>query len=340
MATKFKDYYEILGVGRNASQEEIQKAFRKLARKYHPDINKDADAETKFKEINEAYEVLRDPAKRKKYDSLGANWKSGQDFTPPPGWENVHFEFHTTPGSQEYGFSSFGGFSDFFEQIFGSGFGRSAGADFSSFGSRRRPGGFSSSFAEEGFQPSSRGQDLETEVTVTLEDVYRGTTKSINLQVQTADQYGQVVPENKHYDVKIPPGTQDGTKIRLSGEGGNGIGGGQAGDLFLKIRLAPHPIFKVKGYDLEAELPVTPWEAALGAEVKAPTLDGRVTVNIPAGIESGKKLRLKGKGLPKKGGEKGDEYLQIKIVVPKNLSAEEREAFEKLSKVSKFNPRN
>ncbi len=328
MTATYKDYYEILGVDRKASQDEIQKAYRKLARQYHPDINKESGSEDKFKEINEAYEVLRDPEKRKRYDSLGNNWKAGQDFTPPPGWDNVHFEFHTTPGFDESGFDPFsdGGFSEFFESLFGGQRG------FSSFGGHQR----SSVHPGAGFQRTQRGSDVEAEMEVSLEEVYRSVTKSVELQSQSPNEY----PHIRKYDVKIPPGTKDGTRIRLSGQGGNGRAGGQAGDLFIRIRIRSHPTFQVKDFDLETEFPVAPWEAALGADVKAPTLDGPVTVHLPSGISSGQRIRLQKKGLPKKDGSHGDEYLRVKIVVPKQLTKEEEEAFQTLAKVSSFKPRS
>ncbi len=340
MTTKYKDYYDILGVDRNASQEEIQKKYRTLARKYHPDINKEKGAEEKFKEINEAYEVLRDPEKRKKYDALGSNWRAGQDFTPPPGGENVHFDFHTGGNGGHDATFSFGssGFSDFFETLFGDGGLGSAFGTGTAFASDP----FASDPFSRGstFQPSMKGQDVESELTITLEEAYQGVTKSIELQVREPNERAQRVPYTKRLDVKIPPGTRDGTRIRLSGQGGSGLGGTQAGDLYLKIRLQPHPQFRVNDYNLEADLPITPWEAALGAQVKAPTMEGAVNITIPAGVSSGKKLRLQGKGLPKKGHERGDLLLHLKITVPQHLTQEEREAFEKLKNVSRFNPRS
>lgn len=337
MAVKYKDYYEILGVDRGADQDEIQKAFRKLARKYHPDVNQDAGDGEKFKEISEAYEVLRDPEKRKRYDSLGPDWRAGQDFRPPPGWENVHFEFRQGPGGG-FGFSGSGfdsafgpgGFSDFFEAIFG---GR-GGSD--PFGELRREAGRTgrgrgghSGYA--GF--AGRGHDAETELEIPLEDAYHGAVKTIQLQTDGGTR--------KSLEVKIPPGTRDGTRIRLGGQGAPGVGGGTSGDLYIRVRLAPHPVFKVKdGYDLEADLKVAPWEAALGAEIKAPTLDGPVTVRLPAGTGSGKRMRLRDKGLPKKGGGRGDLYLRVMIVVPNRPGGEERRAYEELARVSQFNPRS
>ncbi len=341
MAVKYKDYYEILGVSREASQDDINKAYRKLARKYHPDVNPEPEGEEKFKEINEAYEVLKDPEKRKRYDSLGSDWDSGQDFRPPPGWgEGGHFEFFTDMGGhgmggQGAGFQTFGesGFSDFFDMLFG----REGFSSFGGAGRGRQRSPFQQAQTSRSFR--ARGQDVEAEMEISLEEAYRGGKRNIELQVQEPNEYGQITPRRKKLDVKIPPGTRDGTRIRLSGQGGQGMGGGDAGDLYIRVRLRPHPRFKVNEYDIECELPITPWEAALGAQVKAPTLDGPVTVNVPAGVSSGQKLRLQGKGLTKKGGARGNQYILLKIAVPKTLSPDEREAFEKLARVSSFQPR-
>ena len=328
MSVKYKDYYEIIGVKRNAPQEEIQRAYRKLARKYHPDVNSEPGANEKFQEINEAYEVLRDTEKRKKYDSLGSNWSANQDFTPPPGWENVQFEFHSNPGNGgSYHSFSGGGFSEFFERLFGGGWD-------SPFTDRKR-------HAQDGFENEwiTRGRDVEAEMEISLEEAYHGAMKSFELQVIDQDASGRSAPQRRRIDVKIPPGTQKGTRIRLRRQGGKGMGGGEAGDLYIRIRFAPHPIFKVSGYDLEMDLPITPWEAALGAEVKTPTLDGAIRLRIPPGSNSGQRLRLTGKGLPQKGGKRGDQFVRLLITIPKTLSAKEREAFETLSRVSQFNPR-
>ena len=329
MAVKYKDYYEILGVNRDASQEQINKAYRKLARKYHPDVNPEPEGEEKFKEINEAYEVLKDPEKRQRYDSLGSQWNAGQDFSPPPGWGNGHFEFFTNVGGDRGGFTTFGGtgFSDFFEMLFGQ-------EGFSSFTSGERPRG-RGPFR----QRRTRGHDVEAEMEISLEEAYHGAKKNIELQVEEPDEYGRVAFRRRRLDVKIPPGTRDGMRIRLSSQGGKGAGGGESGDLYIRVRLRPHPRFKVNEYDIECELPITPWEAALGAQVKAPTLDGPVTVRVPAGVSSGQKLRLQGKGLAKKGGGRGNQYISLKIAVPKSLTLQEREAFENLAKVSRFQPR-
>jgi len=318
MAVKFQDYYEILGVDRKASQEEIRRAYRKLARKYHPDVNKGKEAEESFKRINEAYEVLKDPEKRKRYDQLGPEWEAGQDFRPPPGWEDVQFEFRTGPGAEEFGFG--GGFSDFFETLFG--------------GSR-----FSGGADRMGRTWAMRGQDQEAEIEVTVEEAYHGATKTITLQGQEVDEQGRVRPTVQNLQVKIPSGVSDGTRIRLSGKGGAGAGGGPAGNLYLKVRIKPHPRYRVDGHDLLVEVPVTPWEAALGTTVEVPIVDGTVNLKIPPGSQSGQKLRLRGKGLPRKGNGRGDLMARIRISVPKKLSKKERELFSEMAQVSNFNPR-
>jgi curved DNA-binding protein len=319
MSVKFQDYYEILGVGRDASEDDIKRAYRKLARKYHPDVNKDKGAEERFKQINEANEVLKDPEKRKLYDQLGSDWQAGQDFKPPPGWENTHFEFRTGPGAEAFAFG--GGFSDFFETLFG---GRMAGGG--------RTSGRQGSWV-------MRGQDHEAEIEIDLESAYRGATRTLTLQGHEIDPQGQVRPTVQNIQVKIPPGVTDGTRIRLTGKGGEGMGGGPPGDLYLKVRIEPHPRFSLDGHNLLAEVPVTPWEAALGATVQVATMDGTVNLKIPPNSQSGKKLKLRGKGLPKKTGERGDLIARLKIVIPKNLTAREKELFAEMAKDSSFNPR-
>ena len=327
MSVKYKDYYEILGVPRNATQEEIHAAYRKLARKYHPDVNKSPDAEEKFKEIGEAYEVLKDPEKRKKYDQLGANWKAGQDFTPPPGWD-VHFDFWTPGSAADRGETSWRttDFSDFFETLFGGAF-RKAGKK-----SERTSGPFAGTWVQ-------NGEDTEAKITISLEDAYRGGTKSIMLQTPKVDEKGNVTLETKSYDVKIPAGVVPGQKIRLSGQGKPGVGGGKPGDLYLIVDISPHPYYRLEGRDIYYKLYVTPWEAALGANIDVPTPGGFVTVRIPPGTSSGKKLRLRGKGLPNPKGKPGDFYVEIEVAVPEKLSPKERELFEELKKHSTFNPR-
>jgi curved DNA-binding protein len=300
----YRDYYEALGVPRDASSEDIRRAYRKLAREYHPDVNKEPDAEDRFKEISEAYEVLRDPEKRERYDRLGANWKAGEDvsgaagvggFGQQGGFEDVRVDFGT---------GGFGGgdFSDFFESFFSGSRGR------------RRTAGF------DGF--STRGSDREATLDLTLEEAAAGGTRRMSLA------------DGRSYEVKIPAGVRDGQLIRLSGEGGEGVGGGPAGDLLLRVRIKPHPRFKVRDRDLYVTLPLTPWEAALGASVEVPTLTGTTQVKVPPGSSSGRRLRLRGEGLPG-----GDLYATVSIKVPKQLSKKERDLFEELAKVSTFNPR-
>ncbi|MBP8645443.1 MAG: DnaJ domain-containing protein [Syntrophobacteraceae bacterium] len=325
MAIKFKDYYETLGVSRTASQEEIQRAYRKLARKYHPDINKAPNAEEKFKEINEAYEVLKDPEKRSKYDQLGPEWRSGQDFRPPPGWD-FHYDFGQGQGGAERGFqwSSGTGFSDFFESLFGGQGFRSAGGR----GTRSRP------------VWKQAGSDQEATVRISLEDAFHGATKSITLQVQSVTPDGQLSVQSKNYDVKIPPGILPGQKIRLGGQGGEGVGGGPRGDLYLKVEIEPHPTYRLEGRNLYMDLPVAPWEAVLGVEARLSTLSGVVTVKVPPGTQNGQKLRLRGKGMPNPRGTPGDLYAVVRVMVPTKPSAREKELFEELRRISRFNPRS
>jgi curved DNA-binding protein len=308
VSVKFKDYYEILGVDRNATDKEIKLAFKKLAKKYHPDLHTGEDkkvAEEKFKEMNEAYEVLSDNEKREKYDRLGANWKAGMDFTPPPGYGDVHFEYANMGD-----FERFGAFSDFFETLFG---GRKAGYE------RTRT---ERSWAR-------KGEDVEAFIDLTLEEAYHGGRRSISIGTTNTKQLG----------VTIPAGVRDGTKIRLSGQGSPGINGGPPGDLYLKVRMLPDHIFQVSGDDLIVEVPLMPWEAIMGADIDVPTLDRPVKMKVPPGSQSGKKLRLRGKGLPKKGGGKGDMYVKLKVVVPANVNEKEKSLFEELSKICKEDPR-
>lgn len=315
MAIKFQDYYAILGVPRTASEQEIRKAYRRLARKYHPDVSKDPAAEARFKEVNEAYEVLGDAEKRKRYDSLGAHWRAGQDFRPPPGWgDNIRFEFHGTPGAG-FEFGDLGGFSDFFQMFFG-------GGRTGSRARRQAPGDF---FRQAG------GEDQEAAITISLEDAYHGARKTI--QLATTDAYGQPTAEVKTYQVRIPPGTTEGSRIRLSGQGRHG------GDLYLRVHLEPHPVFRVRGHDLERDLPLTPWEAALGAKIHVRTMAGTAVLTIPPGSSGGQHLRLRGRGLPRgRSGEHGDLIVETRIVLPPRLTDKERELFEQLARYSSFKP--
>jgi len=324
MAVKFQDYYQTLGVDRTASQEQIQRAYRTLARKYHPDVNKGKDAEQKFKQIGEAYEVLKDPDRRKRYDTLGADWKAGQDFTPPPGFENIRFEFGSGPGREGRGggfsFKPGGQFSDFFEMFFGQadGAGRAGGGQmFDDLLNNMKPGG------PGGGRGARRAMPQETAITIPLDAAYFGLAQQVTLQGPQG---------NRTLEVKVPPGATDGTKIRLKGQGAGGA------DLILRIGLAKHPQFQVDYHDLTIELKVTPWEAALGAKVSVPTLDGPVTLTVPPGTQAGSRLRLCDKGLPKKTG-RGDLFARVCIVVPGKLSKKERALLEQLAAESKFDPR-
>ena len=317
---KYLDYYQVLGVKRDDSQETIKKAFRKLARQYHPDVNKTPGAEAKFKEINEAYEVLSDPAKRKRYDALGPNWKAGQDFTPPPGGfdfgDGVHFEFSSNgmPGGA-------GGFSDFFSALFGNlgaeGMGAGRGR------SRFRRGG--SPFGDFAGMHADAPSEVEATLEVSVEDLFRHAPQSVGLQFANG--------ETKRFTVKLPPGATDGTRIRLQGLGPAGE------NVLLTLKAKSHPRFALRGHDLEAPLALSPWEAALGAKIRVPTLDGGVSLNIAPGTQSGARLRLGGQGLSRRDGSRGDLYLRVRIAVPSPLTPRERELFDALAKESKFQPR-
>jgi curved DNA-binding protein len=316
MAVAFQDYYEALEVPRDASEEEIRRSYRRLARKYHPDINKEPGAEDRFKQLSEAYEVLRDKDKRAQYDRFGENWKAGQDVSAAGGFEGFRGG-PGFPGGDGYGdvrvdFGS-GDFSDFFEGLFGQrGRGRADG------GTRR-----GSRF--DGF--SMRGGDHEAVLELSLEEAAAGGKRRISLG------------DGRDYEVEIPRGVRDGQRIRLAGQGSAGVGGGPAGDLFLRVRLKPHPRFRVEGRDLYVDLPVAPWEAALGAEVPVPTLERSARVKVPPGSSSGRRLRLRGQGLPGTNGSSGDLYALVEIHVPKRLGKRERELFEQLAETSKFDPR-
>ena len=317
---EFKDYYAVLGVAKNASQAEIQRAYRKLARKYHPDINKTPGAEDRFKDLGEAYEVLKDPDKRAKYDRYGAAWKAAEQGggAPPPGYEDIWFDLG---GAEDFTFSGGSGFSSFFEQLFG------AAAGGRTAQGRRGARGFT-----HGAQWTMPGADREVHLTLTLEEAAHGGEREIALSGPTPEQ-------SKTYMVRIPKGIRPGQRIRLAGQGEKGVGGAPAGDLYLMVETLPHPTFRLEDRDLYTTVPVTPWEAALGAEVTLAILDGAVNVKIPAGSSSGRKIRLKGKGFPDPRSSPGDLYAEISIRVPQTLSAEERELFEQLAKVSRFAPR-
>jgi DnaJ-class molecular chaperone len=331
MAVQFRDYYEVLGTPRTASEDDIRKAYRKLARKHHPDVNPgDKSAEDKFKEINEAYEVLSDPEKRKLYDELGSDWKAGSAFTPPPdggrGSSGFSGGFSTGQGPS--------GFSDFFESLFGRGRGTRAGAGF-----------------------RMRGNDIDAEITLSLEEAHRGGKRNISFEVTeicptcggtgTKDDkpcptcHGNgVVLRQRSFEVAIPAGVRYGSVIRLPGQGEPGANGAPAGDLFLHIRIQPHQLFEITADDdVEIEIPIAPWEAALGAKINVPTLDGTVEMKIPPGTQGGKRLRLRGRGLSRRGGAKGDQYVRLKIVIPPDLDASQKQLFEQLAAASHFDPR-
>ncbi|MBI4663616.1 MAG: DnaJ domain-containing protein [Verrucomicrobia bacterium] len=331
MAVQFKDYYEILGVPRTASAEEIRKAFRKLARRYHPDVARNkAAAEEKFKEINEAYEVLGDPKKREQYDELGANWNRMGSFTPPPRWKAAgrsrrgngadSFEFH------------FGGtgFSDFFEQFFG---GRAGG--FGPFPSSRQEAGGDWLFGEPETD-SQRGNDVEGGFLVTLHEALHGSVRSVSLQRENP-RTGRT--ETHTFRVKIPPGVREGQLVRVAGKGQASDGVGLSGDLYLRVKYAQHPDFRVREPDLYCDLELAPWEAVLGTTATVPTLDGAVSLRVPAGISSGRQLRIRGQGLLEEHGVRGDLYAVISIQAPSRLTPEEKALWEKLAGESTFNPR-
>lgn len=312
---EYKDYYKIMGVKRDAAQDEIKRAYRKLARKYHPDVSKEPDAEKHFKEVGEAYEVLKDPEKRAAYDQLGANWKAGQEFRPPPDWD-AGFEFRGggfTPGDAS-------AFSDFFETLFGRGMG----------------GGFSSTRGA-GAQFRAQGEDHHAKVMIDLEDAFHGATRTINLRAPALDPQGHVITHERTLNVHIPKGIKQGQQIRLAGQGSPGLGGGGAGDLYLEVEFRPHTFYRVEDRDLYLELPVAPWEAALGATVKAPTPTGIIDLKIPAGSVSGRKLRLKGRGIP--GKAPGDLYAVLRIALPPGDSDKARDLYRQMAQELAFNPR-
>jgi len=305
---QYKDYYAIMGVDRKATQDEIKRTYRKLARKYHPDVSKEVDAEVRFKELGEAYEVLKDPEKRAAYDQLGSDWQAQQDFRPPPDWASG-FEFHGAPGGGT------GDFSDFFESLFGQA-GRAAGHD-------------------RGFH--MQGDDHHAKILIDLEDSFKGATRSITLQMPEVTSDGHVRTRQRTLKVNIPKGVRQGQQIRLSGQGGGGVGRGKAGDLYLEIEFKPHGHYRVEGADVYLDLPVAPWEAALGSTVKVPTPRGKVDLKIPPNSQSGKKLRLKGRGIPAK--TPGDLYVVLQIVLPPANDEEARELYRQMHEAFDFNPR-
>lgn len=320
---KFRDYYETLGVARGATEAEIKAAYRKLARKYHPDVNKEAGAEEQFKQIGEAYSVLKDTEKRAAYDRMGANWKNGQDFTPPPNW-NEGFEYADGGfggGHPGYGGGFEGDQSEFFESLFGRG--------------RNRQGGRSSN-PRQGMD--FKGQDHHAKILIDLADAYNGAKRTISLHMPTQDANGHVTTQERKLDVSIPKGIKAGQNLRLAGQGGPGMGAGGAGDLYLEIDFHPNPLYRVDSKDVYLDLPLAPWEAALGTTVNIPTPAGStLELKIPAGTATGRKMRLKGKGIPSK--EAGDLYVVPNIVLPSAETDAQKEAYQALQKAFDFNPR-
>ncbi|MCW8935478.1 MAG: DnaJ domain-containing protein [Gammaproteobacteria bacterium] len=314
----FKDYYEIIGIKKDASQTDIKRAYKKLARKYHPDVSKDANAEERFKELGEAYEVLKDPEKRAAYDQLGKNWKAGQDFNPPPNWD-AGFEFNgggfTGGDDADY--------SDFFESLFGHDFGstRSAGQR----GQQRRA-------------YNARGEDHHAKVLIDIEDAYNGASRSITLQSPELDNTGHVINKQRTLNVKIPKGVKQGQRIRLGGQGSPGMGSAPAGDLYLVIEFKPHSLYRVEGHDVYLDLPITPWEAALGATVKVPTPGGPVDLKIAPNTPGGRKLRLKARGIPAK--TPGDFYVTTQITLPPADDEKAQALYKKMQQELSYNPRS
>ncbi len=315
----YKDYYKILGVEKDASKDEIKRSYRKLARKYHPDVSKEADAEVKFKEVGEAYEVLKDPEKREAYDQLGSNWKAGQEgFQPPPDWEQ-NFDFsdggYTQGSTHDY--------SSFFEDLFGA---RQGGAHYTSGPAGR--GGF-----------QSKGENVRARVMIDLEDSFNGATKNITLQIPEVNEQGHVVNKQRTLKIKIPKGIKEGQTIRLGKQGNAGIGGGDAGDLMLEVTFNPHRLYTVEGKDIYLNVPVAPWEATLGTKIDVPTPDGKkVGMKVPADSQQGRKLRLKGKGLP--GKNAGDFYVILQVALAPSSDVKVKKYNEKMRDDIDFNPRS
>ncbi len=315
---KFKDYYDVLGVKKDASADEIKRAYRKLARKYHPDVSEASDAEDRFKEVAEAYETLKDPEKRTAYDQLGQGYAHGQDFRPPPGWGA---QGGPGDGFDASGFEDSEAFSDFFESLFGQGRRPHGG-----FGGGRRP-------------PRMDGEDITAKITVSLEDAYAGARRQISLDTSEPGPDGLPRRKRKTLNVTIPKGVTSGQRIRLEGQGGPGFGeGARPGDLYLQVEFQSHPRFEAHRKDIHATLPVAPWEAVLGATVPVPTLGGNVDLKVPAGASTGQRLRLKGRGLP--GKPDGDHYVELRVVTPKAPGAEVKALYEQLREKEAFDPRS
>ena len=314
---EYKDYYEVLGVDRKAEQSEIKRSYRKLARKYHPDVSKAGDAEEKFKELGEAYEVLKDPEKRQAYDQLGDNWKAGQEgFKPPPDWQQ-DFDFgnggYTQGNAQDY--------SSFFEDLFG-------GAQ----------GGFHSARGSHSQNFNMKGENIRARVMIDLEDSINGATRSFTLRMPEADEQGRIYNKEKTLKVKIPKGIKEGQTIRLSSQGSPGMGEAPAGDLLLEVAFNKNKLYKVEGKDIYLNLPVTPWEAALGSKIEVPTPTGKIGMTIPQNSQQGRKLRLKGRGLP--GKDPGDFYVVLQVSVPPATDPKAKALYEQMQKELDYNPRS
>jgi curved DNA-binding protein len=332
MPVEYRDYYEVLGVARDATDEEIKKAFRTLARRYHPDVAKDKkEAEEKFKGINEAYEVLSNPENRKKYDELGENWKGGVR-RPPPDWEKRTWGNTGTDQGREYEFHFGGtGFSDFFERFFGHRGGFRKSPPFEEHEDAKGRGPFT------GSRSGTRGSDIQGDILVTLEEVVRGSVREVSVR-SVNPRTGQ--SESESFKVRIPAGVRKGQAIRVPGKGEEGRGGGSAGDLYLRVRLAAHPDFHVRGNDVYYDLELAPWEAVLGTTVNIPTLEGHVAVRIPPGTNNGQRFRVRGRGLPKpKNGGPGNLYAVVSLELPPQITEDQRTLWEQLARKSDFNPR-
>ncbi|RFU45291.1 DnaJ C-terminal domain-containing protein [Paraburkholderia sp. DHOC27] len=338
---KYKDYYETLGLERSATQDDIKRAYRKLARKYHPDVSKLDDTEERFKEVGEAYEVLKDPEKRAAYDRMGSEWQNGQEFQPPPNWDEG-FEFRGRGGEAHP--EADPNLDDFFAQMFGQRqgayqrYGGQQGGGHEGFYQGADQGGYQGGF-QGGFQGSAQmaGQDHHAKVVLDLEDAYRGAQRGITLQMPVVDGEGHVKLESRTLNVTVPKGMKAGQHLRLAGQGGPGFGDGPAGDLYLEIAYRDHPRFRLDGRDVSLDVPVAPWEAALGAQVKVPTPDGVVEITVPKGSAAGRRLRLKGKGIP--GNPPGDLYVVLSIVLPPADTEQAAAAYTAMRQAFHFDPR-
>lgn len=326
---KYKDYYETLGLERSATQDDIKRAYRKLARKYHPDLSKLDDTEERFKEVGEAYEVLKDPEKRVAYDRMGSDWKNGQDFQPPPNWDEG-FEFRGRGGHAPSGAHDDPDYDPNLDDFFASMFGQGQGFGHGQHQYQRQYGGHRGA-------PAMAGQDHHAKVLIDLEDAYRGAQRGITLQMPVVDEQGNATLQSRTLNVTIPKGIKAGQHLRLAGQGGPGLGDAPAGDLFLEIGFHDHPRFKVDGRDVSIDVPVAPWEAALGAQVKVPTPDGEVEITVPKGSAGGRRLRLKGKGIP--GTTPGDLYVVLNIVLPPADTEQAAAAYVTMRQAFHFDPR-